>query len=176
MFRLRLAFDLVVLEYQSRKSVDGWNSVFETKPSFYPSTFDFKRELGQKGGEYVEKVGKWVESLDQLTRLGALGVDLQRYAYFDAVAPVVHQYLNDEPPTFYVRFEELNDEHYAASYLFVVDTAIRLGANDYTLRHTNRGINRERAFNPEYISKTEAAAPVEVTAVENAAPTDGNER
>jgi hypothetical protein len=168
MFRLRLAFELVAQEYQSRKSVDGWHTVFETKPSFYPSTFDFKRELGGKGGEYVEKVGKWVESLDKLTRLGAIGIDLQRYAYFDAVAPVAQYYISDTPTSPFVRFKELTDEHYAASYRFVVDSAIRLGANDYTLRRTSREIDRNRSFNPDYVPKDTTA-----TEPDSASPDQG---
>jgi len=139
MFRLRLAFDLMVEEYESRKSTNGWGSIFDTKPSFYPSSLDLKREFGREGGDYIGKIGEWVASLDSLTRLGAHGVDLQRYAYFDATAPVVQYYLGDLAPVMFERFKgPLTEEHFRSGYLFVVDSGIRLAANDYDLQPTMR--------------------------------------
>lgn len=101
LFRLRLAFDLIIAEYQSRKSVDGWQSIFDTKPNFFPSTFDLRNQFGNKGRDYMEKISQWVEALDGLTRLGAFGIDLQRFAYFDAVAPKANYYASDHASTPY---------------------------------------------------------------------------
>ncbi|MCU1410593.1 MAG: hypothetical protein JWR04_1300 [Rhodoglobus sp.] len=157
LFRLRLAFDLIVKEYESRKSVTGWDSIFKTKPSFFPSTFDLRDMLGREGGRKLEKFQEWIQALDDLTRLGALGIDLQRYSYFDAVTPRVWYFASDSAPKPNIRFEAVTAEHYRASYLFVVDAAIRLGANDYTLMTTRGGIHRERHYNPDYVGKTDIA-------------------
>mgnify|MGYP000874666950 CR=1 FL=1 len=48
LFRLRLAFDLAIREYESRKTYDGYHSVFETRPSFYPSVFTLKTLMAWK--------------------------------------------------------------------------------------------------------------------------------
>lgn len=148
LFMLRLAFDLVVLDYEERKTVNGWHSIFTTKPSFYPSVFDL-----QDMGKGAEEMSKWIEALDNLTRLGALGVDLQRYAYFDAVAPLATYFASDTRTSPRVRFENVTGEHFHASYLFVVDTAIRLGANDYTLMPSRWEGQRRWQFDPDYVPK-----------------------
>jgi hypothetical protein len=151
---LRLAFDLVVAEYTSRKSVNGHHSVFETKPSFYPSMFDLEREFGRKGRDVLEKVSEWVSSLDRLTRYGALGIDLQRYAYFDAVAPKARYVIGDVPAMPFVQFEQVTADHVSASLLFVIDTAIRMSANDYTLREIRRVLPRKRYDPSRYDAET----------------------
>jgi len=148
MFMLRLTFDLVVQDYEERKTVNGWYSIFQTKPSFYPSVFDL-RDMG-KG---AQKMSEWIEALDGLTRLGALGVDLQRYAYFDAVAPVATYFASDHRTSPRVRFQDVTVEHFRASHLFVVDTAIKLGANDYTLVPSQWAGQRRWQYDPDYTPK-----------------------
>ena len=145
LFRLRLAFDLAIREYESRKTYDGYRSVFETKPSSYPSVFTLKDIDG------LEKLSEWIERVANTVKLQAFGVDLQRYAYFDSVAPVALYFASDSPTRKYVRFEEPTQQHYSDSYHFVVDSAIKLSANDYTLTPAFRGVpNRERLFDPNY--------------------------
>ena len=159
LFSLRLAFDLVVWEYESRKSVDGWHSIFDTKPNFFPSTLDL-RDMG-KG---AEKISEWIAALDRLTRLGALGIDLQRYAYFDAVAPLARRFASRRAPMPQVRFTDLTGEHYRASYLFVVDTAIKLGANDYTLVTSRWASQGRERFDPDHEPRADRLPEIPSTA------------
>lgn len=145
LFRLRLAFDLAIREYESRKTYDGYHSVFETRPSFYPSVFTLKNIDG------MEKLSEWIERVANTVKLQAFGVDLQRYAYFDSVAPTALYFASDSPTRKCVRFKEPTQQHYSDSYHFVVDSAIKLSANDYTLTPAFRGVpNRERLFDPNY--------------------------
>jgi hypothetical protein len=104
-------------------------------------------------GKGAEKMSEWIEALDGLTRLGALGVDLQRYAYFDAVAPVATYFASDDRTSPRVRFQDVTTEHFRASHLFVVDTAIRLGANDYTLMPSRWAGQRRWQYDPDYTPK-----------------------
>jgi hypothetical protein len=151
---LRAAFDLSVDDYANRKSVDGWYSIFRvgsgtTTPS----------GLGRVGWErpYTE-LHSWVEALDARIRLAAIGVDLSRYAYFDAVAPVA-TYLatDDRGPVTRVQFKGVTDDHYRASYLFAVDTALRLSAQDFNLRAVNHGFRAVEAYDPEFYSESYTA-------------------
>ena len=102
----------------------------------------------------------WIEALDGLTRLGALGVDLQRYAYFDAVAPLATYFASDHRTSSRVRFQDVTAEHFQASYLFVVDTAIRLGANDYTLMPSRWAGQRRWQYDPDYTPKEHNLPPI----------------
>lgn len=149
---LRLAFDLLVAEYKSRKSVTGWRSVFETKPSMYPSSSALEKSFGRTGRDHFEKLEEWVASLERLSILGALGIDLPRYAYFDAVAPKPAYFLGDVPAYPRVGFRDVTGDHVRASTLFVLDTAIRLGSNDYSLNESNRQIRRAH-FDPSRIDE-----------------------
>lgn len=145
LFRLRLAFDLAIREYESRKTYDGYHSVFETRPSFYPSVTTLKNIDG------MEKLSEWIERVANTVKLQAFGVDLQRHAYFDSVAPTALYFASDSPTRKYVRFKKPTQQHYSDSYHFVVDSAIKLSANDYTLTPAFRGVpNRERLFDPNY--------------------------
>jgi hypothetical protein len=153
LFRLRLAFDLAVKEYELRKTVDGWHSIFQTKPSFFPSVFDLRDIAGDRdGGRHLERIVEWIDAIDHLTRLGALGIDTQRYAYFDAVAPSAIYLASDHPTVSRVRFENPTQEHYSASHRFVIDSAIRLATNDYTLEPSRvENILRDRHFDPDFV-------------------------
>lgn len=154
LFRLRLAFDLAIKEYEVRKTLNGRDSIFKTKPSFFPSVFDL-RDLGggRDGGRHLERIVEWIEAIDRLTRLGALGIDTQRYAYFDAVAPEAVYFVSDHPTIGRMKFENPTQEHFQASYQFVIDSAIRLATNDYTLKPSAFDhILRDRHFDPNYTS------------------------
>lgn len=159
LFHLRLAFDLVIKEYELRKTVDGFHSIFKTKPSFFPSVFDLRDIAGGRdGGRHLERIVEWIEAIDNLTRLGALGIDTQRYAYFDAVAPTAMYLASDHPTVGSVRFENPTDEHFKASHRFVIDSAIRLATNDYTLKPSRiERILRDRHFDPNYVGPSTRA-------------------
>jgi hypothetical protein len=149
--RLRMAFDLAIQEYESRKTLNGWSSIFTTKPSLFPNTFDFEKLGGHDGRRHLDKVVEWIGHLDERLRLATHGVDLQRFAYFDAVASKVWYLASDHPSIPRVRFEDVTLEHFRSSHLFVVDTAIRLAARDYTLVESRRLVDRRRHFDPEYV-------------------------
>lgn len=151
LFRLRLALDLAVQEYELRKTYDGWHSIFDTKPVFYPSNSDFEKFAGSEGRKHLDRVTEWIAELANTVKIGAIGIDLQRYAYFDSVAPVAVYLASDHPTMSHVRFENPTQQHFDDSYRFVVDTIIRLSANDYTLTpNRHRTISRERHFDPGY--------------------------
>lgn len=147
---LRVGFDLAVDDYCARKSVDGWKSVFDIEPTGASAAWHDDFGIGQS----TEALRKWLKALDQRTRLAAIGVDLSRYAYFDAVAPEATYFLGgDRGPHVRERFADLTGEHYRASYSFVVDALIRLAANDYTLRTVRHSARSPESYDPGHRSE-----------------------
>lgn len=148
---LRAAFDLAIDDYANRKSVDGWYSIFKVEPGLTSHISTFNRTGWE---EPYGKLREWVKGLDARIRLAAIGVDLSRYAYFDAVAPVLTYLIGDERgPAMSVRFENVTDDHFRASYLFVVDTAMKLASHDFNLvaiKPTRRSV---QGYDPEFFSE-----------------------
>ncbi|MHA6694677.1 hypothetical protein [Homoserinimonas sp. A520] len=146
---LRSAFDVVVDDYANRKSVDGWKTIFNVEPR--ASHFHSVENWGWE--KPLDELTSWVKSLDERLRLASIGVDLSRYAYFDAVAPV-HTDMSHagRGPHVRVRFEDLTDDHYRASYHFVVDTAIRLSSADFNLSPLRSDARSAETYDPEYRS------------------------
>lgn len=151
LFRLRLAFDLAVQEYERRKTLDGFHSIFETKPSLFPSGFDLEKVAGREGRTHLDKIVAWVGRLDEKLRLAIHGIDMQQFAYFDAVAPKAIYLASDHPTISQVEFEEVSEAHFRSGYLFVLDTAIRLAARDYDLVESRLQPLRDRHFDPSYM-------------------------
>lgn len=146
---LRSAFDLAVDDYSNRKSLDGWYSIFRSEPITRTNVSPF----GNQGWEKpYDELQKWMQAIDTRVRLSAIGVDLGRYSYFDAVAPSFrYMWHSGRGPLVHVRFENPTDEHYKASYLFVVDTAIRLSVHDFNLTPVRLAKHRPQdAYDPEF--------------------------
>jgi len=79
---------------------------------------------------------KWLAALDERYRLLALGIDLRRYAVFDAYAPRPFYPLTADgsPNPFFVTGADqvqLDDDAFERCHLFVIETALRLDAEDY---------------------------------------------
>lgn len=147
---LRAAFDLTLDDYANRKSVNGWDSIFDVAPRMTMHS-SVSTRLGWE--EPHRELRSWVEALDKRVRMAAMGVDPSRYAYFDAVAPKASYLIGEERgPAVHVRFEEVTDDHYKASYLFVLDTTIRLSTNDYNLGSLRRQARSVATYDPEFFS------------------------
>ena len=147
---LRSAFDLAVHDYVSRKSLNGWDTIFHVGPRML--THHGGREWGWE--KPLGEMTTWVEALDQRVRLLAVGVDLSRYAYFDAVAPEhADMWHNGRGPIVRVRFQGVTDDHYQASFMFVVDTAVRLSATDFNLAPLRNDARPAEAYDPKYRSE-----------------------
>lgn len=147
---LRSAFDLATDDFASRKSLDGWNSIFDVGPRM--SHHGSNDRMGWD--KPVEEIRGWVEALDQRVRLSAMGVDLGRYSYFDAVAPEhTNMWHGGRGPLVTVKFDNPSDADYRASYLFVVDSVIRLHASDFNLSSAGDRARPAEAFDPTYFSE-----------------------
>ncbi|WP_341977771.1 hypothetical protein [Microbacterium sp. LWO13-1.2] len=147
---LRAAFNLTIDDYCDRKSVDGWRSVFDIEPSGASA----QHSDGLGIGKLTNGLKEWMKALDERSRLAAIGVDLSRYAYFDAVAPTtIPMHHAGRGPYVRVRFEDVTDEHYRASHSFVVDTAVRLAATDYNLRTVRVNRRNPDGYDPEFRSE-----------------------
>lgn len=124
--QLRLGFDRLVRDYEMRKVWHQGKSLFSTEPTFRPSglgnPFDDKSEA---------HIVKWIEAIDERQKLLALGVDLLRYVYFDAHAPGVTYVASGEALLHSTDTAPVGDEVFNRCYRFVIDTALRLGADDY---------------------------------------------
>lgn len=127
---LRLAFDELVRDYTNRKQWYPGHSLFATKPSFFPSSFDL-RKLGKE----VEKMNEWLENLDKWVKYVALGIDMRRFAYFDVHAPKVMYAMGGNHFTHHDEAITIDDEVFARSFKFVVDTGLALAQDDYDFDH-----------------------------------------
>lgn len=123
---LKLAFDQIVRDYDSRKSWSPGRGLFSTRPSFLPSTIERKA-----AGNTVQKAYEWLESIDDWVKILALGVDMRRYAFFNAYAPHVMYAMNGKP--FISRRDgiQLTDEIYSKCFKFVIDTALAFREDDF---------------------------------------------
>lgn len=129
--QLWLAFNRLIHDYEQRKVKYEGTSLFRTQPPSRPSDLDPSRS---KAGKYLDE---WLTALDERQKLLAFGVDLRAYALFDAHTPSPYYpvTLDGQPPK--VNFTRgpntatLTEETFKRCYRFVLDTALRLGAEDY---------------------------------------------
>jgi hypothetical protein len=121
---LRLALDRTVRDYEQRKVWAPGRSLFRTQPSFMTSIFDLKA-LG------IEKLAEWIQAIDDRTKLLAFGVDLRRYAYFDAHAPRVVYFVNGGHQLQRRESVAITEDVFDRCLRFVIDTAVALGSDDY---------------------------------------------
>lgn len=126
MDELKLAFDRLIRDYESRKAWHPGKSLFSTKPSFIPSVFDLR-----KSGKEAEKAFEWLESLDGWVKMLALGIDMRKYAYFDAHTPSSTYSLNGSPHLQRRSGIVITGEVFARCMKFVVDTALAFSEDDF---------------------------------------------
>jgi len=146
---LRLAFDRLVADYEERKIGRTGKSLFTTQPSpFLPDEMEVVR-----GSELGKFVHRWLMALDERTRLLALGIDLRRHAEFNAYCPKPF-YTIGGGHTFVIGTDQvqLHEDTFRRCLLFVVETALTLGAEDYdfnalALRQA-QGLYRRRLTSP----------------------------
>lgn len=130
MEKLRMAFDELVRDYTRRKQWYPGKSLFATKPSFFPNSFDLRRM-----GKEFEKIGEWLENLDKWVKYVALGIDMRRFAYFDVHAPKVMYAMGGNHFTHHDETIKIDDEVFARCFKFVVDTGLALAQDDYDFDH-----------------------------------------
>lgn len=126
MQQMRLAFDRLIQDYEQRKSWHPGKSLFSTKPSFLPSVFDLRG-----AGREIEKAFEWLESLDRWVKMVALGIDMRRYAFFEAYAPLATYTLGGE-----VYFHQRDgisptENDFGRCFKFIVDTALAFARDDF---------------------------------------------
>jgi hypothetical protein len=123
---LRLSFDGMIKDYTGRKQWHPGKGLFTTKPSFYPSVFDFNEY-----GKTIKKLDEWLQNLDKWVRYSALGVDMRRFAYFDAHAPTIQYAVGGNHFTHAREGIEMTNEVFTRCFKFVVDTGISLSRDDF---------------------------------------------
>jgi hypothetical protein len=127
MASLRLAFDRLVRDYEQRKVWHQGRSLFTTKPSSVPRD----QELKKLGIDKLSKLVEWLKALDQRTTLLAFGIDLRRYAYFEAHTPIVGHTLSGMRRPAPREGVVITEDVFRRCYRFLIDTALMLGAEDY---------------------------------------------
>ncbi len=126
MTELKLAFDRLIHDYEQRKAWHPGKSLFSTKPSFAPSQHSMRDH-----GKDMERVVEWLESLDGWVKMLALGVDMRRYAHFEAHTPVVHHMMDGGVHVVWREGSDVTDEVFARCFKFVVDTALAFAEDDF---------------------------------------------
>lgn len=137
MHALRQGFDQLVRDFEQRKVWNPGNSLFSTKPSFAPRASQF----GQLGREF-EMLVEWLESIDQLIKHLAVGVDMRRYAYFQAHTPVIIYTINGHIA--HHRHDSYDDgDAFERCFKFVIDTALDFAADDFDFDPWTARLSRE---------------------------------
>ncbi|MFI9485368.1 hypothetical protein ACIG47_03175 [Promicromonospora sp. NPDC052451] len=126
MDELRLAFDRVVRDYEGRKIRHSGQSLFSTKPAFMPSVFE-RRDAGKT----VDSAFKWLENLDEWVKMLALGVDMRRYAFFNAHAPIAVYTLDGSAHLHRRDGIDFEESIFSRCFKFVVDTALAFAEDDF---------------------------------------------
>lgn len=124
MFNMRIAFDELIHDYTHRKLWSPGTTIFNTKPSFMPNTSDL-RYLG------MDKIYDWIENIDSWVKYIALGIDMRRFAFFDAHTPNVAYSMNRTPHGNFRNGVEVNEDTYQKCRRFVIDTALALMQDDF---------------------------------------------
>lgn len=125
--QLRIAFERLIEDYEQRKVWHQGNSLFHTEPPFRPNALS-----GAVSDEVAKHFMNWLRALDQRLKLLSFGIDLKRFAYFDAHVPVATRFVGgevvlharDSAPT-------ITEDIYRRCHRFVIDTALQLGTEDY---------------------------------------------
>jgi hypothetical protein len=146
MTSLRLAFDSLVQDFEERKVWTPGTSMFTTKKFNSSSSMD-----AHKAGRTVEDMWRWLEEIDKWLKYVSLGVDMRKYAYFEAHTPTVtYGYMNAEPQSFVHEREgiSVNEQIYERCFKFVTDTALAFAIDDFdfdawTARHHARRVTEK---------------------------------
>jgi hypothetical protein len=123
---LRMAFRRLVRDYEERKAWSPGRSLFTTEPQMRP--------MRLHGDPQDDHIHTWLEALDERVKLLALGVDLTRYAYFEAHTPLVRYNLGTGSPQEYEPIEgapDPTDDVFQRCHRFVIDTALSLAEADF---------------------------------------------
>lgn len=129
MLGLRQAFKTLMNTYEQANRF-GARGLFNSRPGGSPPRYTTTIKIcepGSWGFAHANHVDGWLQNLDDRVKLLALGVDMRRYAYLDTHAP--HREFRpdvDESPF------EVAEHVFHRCHRFVVDTALRLVADDFT--------------------------------------------
>lgn len=129
MLGLRQAFMTLMNTYEQANRSEA-RGLFSSRPrgssAHQAARMRTLAEFGAFGSEHDDHRDRWLQNLDDRVKLLALGVDTRRYAYLDTHAPLREFRPDlDEGPF------EVTDEVFNRCHRFVVDTALRLAADDF---------------------------------------------
>jgi hypothetical protein len=125
LFKLRLAFDVLVKDYIERKTWSPGTSLFDTKPHFMPSKQSY-------GFQEFEKIVEWIENMDKWVKYISLGIDMRLFAFFDAHTPHIMYSINGTAHADSIAKKvEPDNDIYQKCRSFVIDTALSFMRNDY---------------------------------------------
>jgi len=79
----------------------------------------------------MKKAFEWLESLDGWVKMLALGIDMRRYAYFDAHTPTSLYTLDGLPHLSRHEGVTITDEVFTRCLKFVIDTALAFAEDDF---------------------------------------------
>lgn len=130
---LAQAFHLLLREFESRKS--RWSgSIYSTKPAHAPHIMRLDHQ------DPLRHVYEWFDAIDEQLRVISIGVDPQGYAFFRAHTPnLLHMMNGDWLGGFYTGTEAITDADWGRCVRFVVETSLRLDANDFEVGEPERG-------------------------------------
>jgi hypothetical protein len=134
---LRRAFDRLINTYEDSKMWHSTRSLFDTKPdspSLNAARMREQAALGMFSSSRADYAEKWLAAIAGQVKLLAIGVDLRRYAYFNAHVPdVVYGWEDrDGHAASTADLPEPVRSTFDRCQRFVIDTALQLAAEDFT--------------------------------------------
>jgi hypothetical protein len=135
-----VAFELMVYDYEKKK-----RNVYGRSPFYFGESFSFlsssMMDIGRgfsadrsarKLGEFIDKVGKSIESVAAAIKVLALGIDYRKYSRFKMLGPSIFRTASGE---LVVQPRSISATDMDAQFCvdFVIESALRLRDFDYEL-------------------------------------------
>jgi hypothetical protein len=143
---IAIAYDEMIRDYETRKSGESYRSPFffgqdlRFHSSFFMGLDTHSGSTERRLAEFVDRVGESVEAMQGAMKVLALGIDYRKYTRFQMLTPHLSHNLGGATKI-HRRFKEENKPSIDATrfcFDFVIESALALGAYDYTLDQTGR--------------------------------------
>lgn len=134
---LRLAFDELIRNYENTTRRSG-RSFFDARPhpsaSYEAARARSRSQLGAFGNAQGKHFEDWLRNLENRMKMLAFGIDLRGFAFFDAQVPERYRIGPDGVTVDRLpgQSSEVPERVFRLCHRFVIDTALKLGADDFS--------------------------------------------
>lgn len=134
LFKLAVAFDMIIDDYEKRKESGFGKSVFH----FGLPDIKLYSHHYNVDGDVIEFVKRAVEPMQGAMKIMSLGLDYRRYVKFRLLVPkFLKLYTKEGGPLYSLseRVQNRTEEHCQFCYDFIIDSAIRIQDFDFDIEN-----------------------------------------